>query len=417
MDRPIARVAEEFPLIHQLFTTRLKLTLAAAALLFALIAVCSFADLVWTSEDLFTKYGPIIGGDFVVFNFAARVAGTPEMLTIYEMANLKAMLQAAYPDKGEFNLAWMYPPTMYLLIEPFGEAPYLTSYALWIAAFGGLFMTVIWRLWPDKWAFFFVLTAPATFQAVITGQNGFLTAALIALIGAFADRRPIIAGIAAGLLTIKPQLGLLIPIAFIAGGCWRAFLAAAVSAVLFALLSLIAFGTEPWLGFVKSVSAHGARMGEFGFPDYKLVTPYGLLSVLGAPGVLAKAVQLSASLILAAYIFIVWRRVKDWDLRVAALSTAAMLATPYAFYYEFVIMAPAMLLIARRGVMSGWLPFERIGLIAVWAAPILMPGSSEAVLPLCATTALIVFLLAARRTLAAAAVRFASEATPAPAGS
>jgi len=413
----ISGFADRYPLVYQLFTTRLKLTLAAAALFSALILIFSFVDLVWTSEDLFTKFGPIIGGDFIVFNFAARVVGTSDMVAIYEMANLKAMLQAAYPGKGEFNLAWMYPPTMYLLIDPFGEAPYLASFALWVAAFGALFLTVMWRLWPDRWAFFFVLTAPAAFQAMITGQNGFLTASLIALIGAFGDRRPLIAGLAAGLLTIKPQLGLLVPVAFIAAGCWRAFFIAAISAVLFALLSLAAFGPEPWVGFVQSVAAHGARMGDFGFPYYKLVTPFGFLSTIGAPLNIANAVQITASLILATYVFVVWRRVTDWDLRVAALSTAAMLATPYAFYYEFIIMAPAMLLIARRGTMTGWLPYERISLIAVWAAPIVMPGPSEAATPICATTAIIAFLIAARRTLAAAGFKFASEATPAPAGS
>ncbi|MCB2113993.1 MAG: DUF2029 domain-containing protein [Parvularculaceae bacterium] len=417
MNRALAALAAEFPLINDLFTTRLKQSLAALAILFAVIASGAYAEIILDSEDLFTRAGPIIGGDFVMFNLAAQLAGTPDMASLYDLDFLKETLKAAHPGKGEFNLPWLYPPTISLLIQPFAEAPYLASFTFWVLAFGGIYLTAVWRFWPDKWAFVFILAAPATFQAVITGQNGFLTAALIALAGAFADRRPLIAGLAAGLLTIKPQLGLLIPIAFLAAGCWRAFLIAAVSAILFALLSLVAFGHQPWVEFAAAIATHTERMSGFGFPFYKLVTPFGFATMLGAPIGLANAVQIAASLALAAYIFVVWRRIKDWDLRVAALSTAAMLATPYAMYYELVIMAPAMLLIARRGAVSGWLPLERTSLIAVWAAPILMPGSSDAAAPLCASAAFVAFLVAARRTLAAAGVRFAIEETPAQAGS
>ena len=416
MDRLISAFAGHFPLIHRLFTTQLKLTLAGFAVLFALIATATYGGVISESEDLFTKAGPIIGGDFIVFNFAAQVAGGPDMAAIYEMANLKAMLETAYPGRGELNFAWMYPPTMSLLIEPFGKGPYVVSLILWIVTFGGLYAAMMRRLWADKWALLFTATAPATFQAIITGQNGFLTASLLAIAGAFADRRPIIAGIAAGLLTVKPQLGLLIPIAFLAAGCWRAFFAAGVTATLLALASLFAYGPETWAGFFESVAAHSARMSGAGFPYYKLVTHYGFATMIGAPSAIASAIQLAASVMLAAYVFFVWRRVRDWDLRAAALSTAAMLATPYAFYYEFVIMAPAMLLIARRAAGTGWLPYERISLVAVWAAPLMMPGLREAPLPLCSACAILAFLVAARRTLAAAGVRFAIEAQPAPAG-
>ena len=417
MDKARAYLADRFPLINELLTTRLKTTLAAAAALFLALAIASYADLILTSEDLFTKAGPIIGGDFIVFNHAARVAGTPDMIAIYDMANLKAALQATYPGKGEFNLAWMYPPTMSLLIAPFGAPPYLVSFTLWIAIFGAFFIVVLSRLWADKWALFFAVSAPATFQAVITGQNGFLTASLIALAGAFADKRPIVAGLAAGLLTVKPQLGLLIPIAFIAGGCWRAFFVAAATATLLAAASYFAYGADAWVGFVESVAAHSARMGQIGFPYHKLVTPYGFASMLGAPSSAAGAVQSAASIALAAYVFIIWRRVKDWDLRLAALSTAAMLATPYAFYYEIVILTPAMFVIARRAVQTGWLPHERLALLLVWIAPLMMPGPEKAIASICALGAFTAFLIAARRTLAAAGFMFAIEAKPAPAGS
>ena len=185
MNRRLAALAARFPLINELLTTRLKQTLAAGAALFIAIAAVTYADLVLTSEDLFTKAGPIIGGDFIVFNHAAKAAGAPDMIAIYEMSALKAQLQAAYPGKGDFNFAWMYPPTMSLIISPFAAPPYLVSFTLWVAVFAGAFFFTLSRLWADKWALFFAAASPAVFQGAVTGQNGFLTATLVALAGAF----------------------------------------------------------------------------------------------------------------------------------------------------------------------------------------------------------------------------------------
>lgn len=112
MDKFAAAVADRFPLLNQLLTTRFKYVLAAAAALFVLLGAGSYLALIYTSEDLVTKAGPIVGGDFIVFREAAIAAGRADMTSIYEMADLKARLQAAYPGKGEFDFAWMYPPTM-----------------------------------------------------------------------------------------------------------------------------------------------------------------------------------------------------------------------------------------------------------------------------------------------------------------
>ena len=56
--------------------------------------------------------------------------------------------------------------------------------------------------------------------------------------------RPVLAGILLGLLTAKPHLALLFPIALVCARSRRALAAMALSAVLLALVSLAAFGQE-----------------------------------------------------------------------------------------------------------------------------------------------------------------------------
>ena len=56
-------------------------------------------------------------------------------------------------------------------------------------------------------------------------------------------------GIAFGLLTVKPQLGLLVPVLLIAQGNWRTFFAAAATALVLAALSVLVYGAEAWQAY------------------------------------------------------------------------------------------------------------------------------------------------------------------------
>lgn len=370
-------IASRYPFVNHLLTNRLvEVMMAAAAIVFATQAAL-FAVTIATAEDYVTIYGPVIGGDFVVFDRAADAALSGDPAAIYDSKVLAQELAEAFPTHGDFRLSWQYPPSIYLLIWPLAFLSYLSSYALWAFATGGLFLLSLRNIWTDRAALFLVIASPAAFQSLITGQTGFLTAALLVGAAMWADRRPLIAGIAAGLLTVKPQLGLLIPFAFAAAGCWRAFAVAAATAALMIGASVALFGTESWSAFFDAVTTHGARLQLDIFPYYKLISVFGGAATLGASPAAALAAQAVASLTLAAVIAIVWRKIADPDLRAAALIAAAPLATPYAFYYEAALLIAPVLIVARRGVCGGWLKGERPAIALLWLAPLAMPGPKD----------------------------------------
>ncbi len=91
---------------------------------------------------------------------------------------------------------------------------------------------------------------PMVFTNTLVGQNGFLTAALIGGTLYLMPVRPVLAGICLGLLSYKPQYGLLFPIVLIAAAQWRVFISAGVTTVVLAFVSWLAFGTESWQAFV-----------------------------------------------------------------------------------------------------------------------------------------------------------------------
>ena len=88
------------------------------------------------------------------------------------------------------------------------------------------------------------------FNNTLVGQNGFLTAALIGGTLYLMPVRPVLAGICLGLLSYKPQYGLLFPLVLIAAAQWRVFISAGVTTVALAFVSWLAFGTESWQAFV-----------------------------------------------------------------------------------------------------------------------------------------------------------------------
>ncbi|MEI4594850.1 glycosyltransferase 87 family protein, partial [Klebsiella pneumoniae] len=79
-----------------------------------------------------------------------------------------------------------------------------------------------------------------------------LTAALIGFGMALLKRKPALAGLCLGLLAYKPQFGVLIPLALVAGGHARAFAAAALTVALMAILTTALYGVEVWQAFADS---------------------------------------------------------------------------------------------------------------------------------------------------------------------
>ena len=119
------------------------------------------------------------------------------------------------------------------------------------------------------------LAFPAVLINVGHGQNGFLTAALLG--GALVIRsaaNP--AGILIGLLVYKPQFGLMIPLALVAGGHWRTFAAAAATVAALTLVTTLAFGPEVWPAFKASTEFSRSvvlEQGQTGWQKFRACFP------------------------------------------------------------------------------------------------------------------------------------------------
>ncbi|MEL7489792.1 MAG: glycosyltransferase family 87 protein [Pseudomonadota bacterium] len=323
--------------------------------------------------------GAPVGGDYVAFYGAAVAVKDGDAAKTYDYAAFETHLLEVGPPRGSYTLTWQYPPTYFLIIAPLAFLPFIAGYIAWTGGTAALYFAALQQA-KVRWLFLFViLSAPSTFHAIITGQNGFLTATLLLIAALYPDKRPIIAGLAAALLTVKPQIGVLLPIAYIAAGCWRAFFIAATGSILFAMSTVGFFGIGIWEAFLVGADEASHRLQNGILPLYKMVTPYAWLKYSGAPLSVAIAGHTLCALIAVFAVTRVWLRVPDHELRAAALGAAVFIVAPYGYYYEMIILAFPIAILAKRGLENGWLRFEEISLALMFIGPMMMPGQEKRV--------------------------------------
>jgi Glycosyltransferase family 87 len=192
----------------------------------------------------------IVGRDFLNLWMYGRAAFEPDPGRFYDVATynreLQALLGFAYPGQN-----WPNPPSFLLLAAPFGWLSFYPALLWWMVSSITLFAATARREVVDWRVLVPVMISPAAMFCLISGQSSFFSSAALIAIFAWLDRRPILAGMLIGLLTTKPQLGLLFPFMLMASGRWRVFTAAAVTALALVLLTAALFGPQVWIDFVE----------------------------------------------------------------------------------------------------------------------------------------------------------------------
>jgi hypothetical protein len=200
------------------------------------------------------------------------------------------------------------------------------------------------RLW-----LLLALAFPAVFINIGHGQNGFLTAGLVSFALVTLERRPLLAGVLFGLLAYKPQFGLMIPLVLLVTGQWRAIAAAAATVAVLALATLVAFGPDIWQAFFVSTPFTRSVVLEHGAIDwYKLQSVFSWVRMWGGPIGLAYVIQAAVTVSVAAGLAWLWRSRARFALKAAALPVATLLATPFCFDYDLMLLAPVIGIPRRR---------------------------------------------------------------------
>lgn len=316
----------------------LGLRLAATALV---VSYAALLGVMWWLQGqpwFIAPSGLPLPQDFVIFRVAAEMALEGRAADAYQLPLFTAGIQALVGLPGPFWLNWPYPPSFTLMLIPFALLPYDIALFAWILATGCGLAAVMWTSPALRQGIVFVLAAPASLAVVLKGQNGFLSAALMTGFLVMMDRKPWVSGVFLGLLTYKPHLGAVIPLLLIAMRRWDIILPATVTALVFAGLSMVTLGPAVWVDFLRSVFAVA---DNFMTPDSALPamqTVYATAAMV--MGKVPAAVLHAAALVAATLATLhVLRAAPDAGARAAAIIAVSLLAPPYGFQHDGVLLA------------------------------------------------------------------------------
>jgi arabinofuranan 3-O-arabinosyltransferase len=304
-----------------------------------------------------------VPSDFVNIWAAGRMALAGHAAAAYDWPTHKLVEESAVGHPFEGILSWPYPPTFLFAAAALALLPYASAYVFWVFGTFLAYVVAIRAIIGDRVGYFLAAAFPAVLANFMVGQNGFLSAGLIGGTLTLIERRPICAGVLLGLLTYKPHLGLLFPIALMTSGHWRVFVTAGIVAALMAAASWAAFGSESWQAFFPVIGYASQALLSDGLADWgKLQTAFGLTRVLGGSEALAWTVQIVVALIAAGAIIVLWRSRAAYEIKAAALGTGALLATPYLFTYDLAVLAVPLAFLFCLGRARGFLPHEVAGI-------------------------------------------------------
>lgn len=348
-------------------STRRLTVYALAALAIQILVLGIWIFRFYIVED---HSSPIVGIDFAIFWSAAKVAVAHGAASVFSPQWMQPMELALGLDTYS---AWPYPPTFLLAVLPFGQLPFgmaLSIYSmLGLLAYGAVLARLCRGI--DRAYLPLLLAFPGVAIAIGLGQNSLFTVAAAGAALAMIEAETALAGICIAMLAIKPQFGVLFPLALVCARQWKTFGVSALCTLAIVGASLLAFGVDAWLAFAEFLPQFSTLAVEQGgimmWPGMPTAFALGRSAGLSvSASYLLHGVVATPAVLALAYL---WTRRARFELRAASLIIATLLVQPYIMFYDLVwLILPLVLLIRdHRAVALGRMEWIVIG--AAWLAP------------------------------------------------
>ncbi len=318
------------------------------------------------------------GTDYMAIISGVQTALRGEFRLLMDPDRFTALLNATYRDRLSYPLTfrpWLYPPGLIVLLAPLAALPFFASYLVFELATAAAAATAFFRRNDARVTsivIIAVLVSPAAASNMLWGQTGFLTLAL--LIGGvrWLNNRSLLAGAVLGLLSVKPQHAVLLPLVFVGSRDWRAALAAVASASLLAAMTASLFGIGIWRAWISQTwtNMSGAAPRWFSEGQVWDNSVHTCAMLLGATPRLATGLSVLAFAVAGYATYAVFRLNRAPWPRLAVLSAATMLAAPHVGPYDMLLpVLAAGLLLAQRRNSTSLMPWI-LGLL-IWLLPLL----------------------------------------------
>jgi hypothetical protein len=330
-----------------------------ACFVLLVVNACFFPAAYFSHWWIYDPNGLGIPTDFVNVWAAGRLVLDGHPAQAYDWDIQKQVELALLGQDFSGYFAWHYPPPFLFVASMLAQFPYSAAFIGWVSASFLPYLAMMRAIVGRPFGLMLAAAFPMVFNNTLVGQNGFLTAALIGGTLYLLPVRPVLAGVCLGLLSYKPQYGLLFPIVLIAASQWTAFFTAGFVAAAMAFVSWLAFGTESWQAFFHWMPMFSqAFLTEGKATWWKLQSLFSLVRYLGGSEYLAWIFQWVLTASVAVVLTLMWRSRVSYPLKAAALAAGTLLTTPYLFMYDMMVLAVPVAFLVRLGLRTGFRPYE-----------------------------------------------------------
>ncbi|WP_395067688.1 glycosyltransferase family 87 protein [Paraburkholderia silvatlantica] len=314
-----------------------SLAYCCAAILFLQLAIL----IMWGAACwiLHIRYVLPLGIDFRAFWGASFVSLHHGALAAFDPRLLLAAERLAFSTSSlDLDVAlWVYPPPFQLVIYPLALATYPVAYALFscLSLLSCLLACrPVMKAKPLPWIA--VIAFPGIWVAILQGQNSLITLALAAGAVGLVGTRPIVAGMCAGLLVIKPQLAPVFPIMFLCGRHFRAFTAAVLTVLVVCGASTLILGLPLWAEFFRILAQFNSTMLTHGGDRMwgAMPTIFAVTRRAGANVQTAYLVHYAIALFGLLLSMRLWIKYPHHGMSASAAIIVALMLSPYLLYYD-----------------------------------------------------------------------------------
>lgn len=302
-----------------------------------------------------------------------------------------------------YFMPWAYPPPFNLVTTALASLPIGLAYLIFVGLSFLAYVAVLRRIAGVHAATVLVAILPAVLVNIRSGQNGFLTGALLGLFLLSYLRGLGGGGVALGLMAFKPHLAVGGAVLACVDWRWRRIAAGAATVLALLALSTLVFGAGVFSAFLGGVEEAGRFLSLGLYPLFRMTSLYATLFTAGAPPSLALALQAGTMLATCTAIVVVAIRCDDRRQVAALAAFGSMLISPYNYDYDLTILGvaaailwPVLVTRARPARLFGlialcWLACGWGLLVSIWEEtgagrtgvsldPVLLPSISGIVL-------------------------------------
>jgi alpha-1,2-mannosyltransferase len=313
--------------------------------------------------------------DFDAFWVAGRFVLSGHAALAYDDTAVE-LAERAVTTMPPGYLAFYYPPPFLMLCAPLGLFGFSVALALFVAGETALIVACLRRLVPRDWGWLPLLAFPGFLMNALSGQNAALSAACFGGAALWLEKRPILAGFCLSLLVCKPQLALCIPVGLLLARRFRSFFACGAGALALCAISWLTLGSAVWRGFQAHAAEVSGNISHVAILWPKMQSAYGAVMLASGNVRAASLVQAAVGVLALIGVIRVSAMRSGALVEVAALATASLLVTPYLLDYDLAILCVPMACIANLAQKTGWKPYEKVILLALFFLPLVARASA-----------------------------------------